>query len=124
MQCHEDMWVLSVPKKTFVTHIGGVWHITLNHVVSSNDMTYTNVVIVPTENYNIHDIHHPIERYLTSYLVVGVLLPKSKLHKVRAERKSQLVLLPDKTNIVFIWTSKRILTAVFENRTVRNVLYP
>jgi hypothetical protein len=93
-------------------------------VVSSNDMTYTNVISVPVENYNIHDIHHPIERYLPSYLVVGALLPKSKLHKVRVERKSQLALLPDKTNIVFIWTSKRILTAVFENMTVRNVLYP
>jgi hypothetical protein len=35
-----------------------------------------------------------------------------------------VILPPVKTIIVLIWASKHILTAVFENRFVRNVLYP
>jgi hypothetical protein len=46
------------------------------------------VVSVPTKKHNIHDIHHLNERYLPSYLVIGASLQKSKLHKLRAERKS------------------------------------
>jgi hypothetical protein len=30
---------------------------------------------------------------------------------------------PVKTTIVLIWASKHILTAVFENRTIHDVLY-
>jgi hypothetical protein len=94
MQCHKNMSVLSIPhqKKSFCytcrrrTH--NRWHIALNPVVSSNSMTYTNVVSVPTKKHNIHDIHHLNERYLPSYLVIGASLQKSKLHKLRAERKS------------------------------------
>jgi hypothetical protein len=74
-------------------------------------MTYANVVSVPTEKYNIYDIHHPMERYLPSYLVVGASLQKSKLQKVNAKSKSQLALPRDKTTIVPIWASKCFLTS-------------
>jgi hypothetical protein len=76
-------------------------------------MTYVNVVSVHAEKHNIHDIHHLIERYLPSYLVIGAWLQKSKLQKVKAESKSQLALPPDKTTIVLIWASKRFLTVGF-----------
>jgi hypothetical protein len=58
-------------------------------------------------------MHHPMERYRPSYLVVGASLQKSKLHKVKAESKSELALPPDKTTIVLIWASKCFLTVGF-----------
>jgi hypothetical protein len=72
------------------------------------------MVSVPAEEHNIHDIHHQTERNLTSYLVVGASLHKSKLQKVKAESKSQLALPPNKTTIVFIWASKHFLTVGFQ----------
>jgi hypothetical protein len=38
----------------------------------------------------VQDSHHPTRGYLPSYLDEGVSLPKSKLHKVNEENKSQL----------------------------------
>jgi hypothetical protein len=89
------------------------WQFALTPMVSSSDMTYENVVSVPVEKHNIHDIHHPMERYLPSYLGVCASLQESKLQKVKVESKSQLALPPDKTTIVLIWASKRFLTVGF-----------
>jgi hypothetical protein len=50
------------------------WQFVLNPVVSFSGMTYTNVVSIPAEEHNIHELHHPTERYLHSYLVVGASL--------------------------------------------------
>jgi hypothetical protein len=52
----------------------------------------------------VRDSHHPAGGYSPSYLIVG-----SSLQKV---------------TIVLIWASKCILTAVFKNRTIRDILYP
>jgi hypothetical protein len=38
----------------------------------------------------VQDSHHPVGGYLPSYIVVGVSLQDSKLHKVKAESKTQL----------------------------------
>jgi hypothetical protein len=38
----------------------------------------------------VQDSHHPVVGYLPSYLVVGALLLKYRLHKVKAENKSLL----------------------------------
>jgi hypothetical protein len=52
------------------------WQFALISIVSSSGMTYINVVSIHAEVHNIYDIHHPIERYLPYYLVVGVSLQK------------------------------------------------
>jgi hypothetical protein len=57
------------------------WQLALIPVVSSSGMTYTNVASIPTEVHNVHDIHHPTERYLPSYLVIGASLQKVNCRK-------------------------------------------
>jgi hypothetical protein len=66
----------------------------------------------------------PDGRILTFLLCRRCNVTGSKLHKVKAESKFLISLPPVKTTIVRIWASKRILTMVFENRIVRDVLYP
>jgi hypothetical protein len=70
MQNHDNMPVLYVPhqKKTFAkyrwrTH--SQWRITLILVVSSNGMTYANVVSITAEEHNRYI------RYITTYSPCG-----------------------------------------------------
>jgi hypothetical protein len=87
---HDDH-MSSSPKENIVNYrwcMCNWWQFTLIPVVSSSGMTYANVFSVPAQEYNIHDIHHPTERYLPSYLFVGASFQKCKLHKVIAENKS------------------------------------
>jgi hypothetical protein len=67
----------------------------------------------------VQDWHHPVGGYLPSYLGVG-----ASLQKVYCRKQIHISLTPVKTTIVLIWAFKRILTTVFENRTVRDILYP
>jgi hypothetical protein len=80
MRDHDKMLVLYVPhqKKSFTKYRW--WQITLIPVVSSNGMTYTNVVSVPTKKSQIY------MSYITTYLPSGVYvfnIARASLHTLR-----------------------------------------
>jgi hypothetical protein len=65
MQCQENMSIISVPhqKKTFCHiyrwHTHNWWEITLNPIVSSNDMTYETWLAEEHNRYMIYIITYP-----------------------------------------------------------------
>jgi hypothetical protein len=79
------------------------------------DCPQTNLVL----RGQVWDSYHPVGGYLPSYLGIG-----ASLHNINCRKQIPISLSTVKTTIVLIWASKRILIAVFENRTVQDVLHP
>jgi hypothetical protein len=55
---------------------------------------------------------------------LAIEVPTTETIHDRRERERERENTYVKTTIVLIWASKRILTVILKNRTVRDVLYP